>query len=97
MKFVASDVSIPFNDVVLITLKSSPNGFIIETVFLSSESSGNKSLSNTFLLSNEYVIAWENPQNRATELAIFSICTLSGILPDVDSPDGSVIGILSYP
>ena len=86
MKFVASDVSIPFNDVVLITLKSSPNGFIIETVFLSSESSGNKSLSNTFLLSNEYVIACENPQNCAISPATSLTVCLNETLPIVVAP-----------
>jgi hypothetical protein len=50
---VASEVNIPFKEIVLIIEKSSPKGLEIVTVFLSSLSSGISNLSNTFGLSNE--------------------------------------------
>ena len=76
-------------------LKSSPSGFKIPTVLRSGLSSGSFSLSNTFGLSKEYVMPWENPQNSATSLATSSTRSLYDNFPVVASPDGSVTGILS--
>ena len=87
----------PFTGSVLIIEKSSPNGLEITTVFLYSESSESFNLSNTLGLSNEYVIACEKPQNCAISLATFSTLCLNDILPIVEEPDGSVVGILAYP
>ena len=49
------------------------------------------------MLSNEYVIACENPVNWATSEAASSILCSNEILPIVVSPLGRVVGMLSYP
>ena len=71
-----SDVSIPFREVVRITLKSSPRGLEMFTALRRGLSAGIIILSNTLGLSKEYVMPCEKPQNSAISLASPSMRSL---------------------